>query len=148
MSMIVIADTNALYRLLDPKLTAHKAHSEALRAVSHLVVSPMVLAELNCLITARAGAGKALAAARFIERNTATRRFEVPPIAPHLSAAIAVAEGYADADGGKGIGLTDAMNVALAAAYRTDILFTADRHFRMIRPLTGHKAFRLLPDDL
>ncbi|NED81397.1 VapC toxin family PIN domain ribonuclease, partial [Streptomyces sp. SID11233] len=92
------------------------------------------------LITARGGPRSALAAARFIERNTATRRFEVPPVAAHLSAAIAVAEGYADADGGKGIGLTDAMNVALAAAYRTDAMFTADRHFRMVRPLTGHKA--------
>ncbi|MER7989422.1 hypothetical protein ABTY53_28095 [Streptomyces noursei] len=85
---------------------------------------------------------------RFIERNTATRRFEIPPVAAHLSAAIAVAEGYADADGGKGVGLTDATNAALAAAYRTDILFTTDRHFRMIRPLTGHTAFRLLADDL
>ena len=98
--------------------------------------------------TERAGARKALAAARFIERNVTTRRFEVPPVSPHLSAAIAVAEGYADADGGKGIGLTEAMNVALAAAYRTDALLTTDHHFRMVHPLTGHPAFRLLPDDL
>ncbi|WP_371666646.1 hypothetical protein [Streptomyces sp. NBC_00289] len=76
------------------------------------------------------------------------RRFEIPSLATHLSAAIAVAEGYADADQGKGVGLTDAMNVALAAAYRTEVLLTTDRHFRMIRPLTGHQAFRLLPDDL
>ncbi|WP_371102530.1 hypothetical protein [Streptomyces sp. PU_AKi4] len=40
------------------------------------------------------------------------------------------------------------MNVALAAAYHTDAMFTSDPHFRMIRPLTGHGAFRLLPDDL
>ena len=75
------------------------------------------------------------------------RRFEVPSVSAHLSAAIAVAEGHADAHGGKGVGLTDAMNVALAAAYRTDAMLTTDRHFRMIRPLTGHPAFRLLPDD-
>ena len=100
------------------------------------------------MIATRAGTRKALAAARFIERNTATRRFEVPPLSPHLSTAIAVAEGYADADGGKGIGLTAAMNVALAAAFHTDAILTTDRHFRMIRPLTGHPAFRLLPDDL
>ncbi|MFQ6199413.1 hypothetical protein [Streptomyces sp. NPDC000405] len=61
--------------------------------------------------------------------------------------AIAVAEGHRDADGGKGIGMTDAMNVALAAAYGTDLMFTTDRHFRMVRPLTGHPAFRLLPED-
>lgn len=41
--------------------------------------------------------------------------------------AAAVAEGYADADGGKGIGLADAMNVALAAVYRTEVMFTTGR---------------------
>ncbi|MEV6736391.1 PIN domain-containing protein [Streptomyces sp. NPDC051104] len=148
MTLIAIADTNGLYRLLDPNLTGHQQHRKALAATSHLVISPLVLAELDYLIATRAGARKALAAARFIERNVATRRFEVPPVSAHLSAAIAVAEGYADADGGKGIGLTDAMNVALAAAYRTDALLTTDHHFRMVRPLTGHPAFRLLPDDL
>ncbi|MET7746867.1 PIN domain-containing protein [Streptomyces sp. NPDC005385] len=148
MTMIAIADTNALYRLMDPKLTGHEPHRDALAQISHLVVSPMVLAELDYLISSRGGARKALAAARFIERNQALRRFEVPPLAAHLSTAIAVAEGYADADQGKGIGLADAMNVALAAAYSTDVMFTTDRHFRMIRPLTGHPAFRLLPEDL
>lgn len=148
MSLVAIADTNALYRLLDPKLTAHEAHRKALASISHLVISPMVLAELDYLIATRAGAEKAVVAARFVERNVATRRFEVPPLSAHLSSAIAVAEGYKDADGGKGVGLTDAMNVALAAAYHTDAMFTSDLHFRMIRPLTGHGAFRLLPDDL
>ncbi|MFJ8762487.1 PIN domain-containing protein [Streptomyces cyaneofuscatus] len=148
MSLVAIADTNALYRLLDPRLTDHEAHKEGLASISHLIISPFVLAELDYLITTKAGARQALVAARFIERNVATRRFEVPPVGVHLSPAIAVAEGYVDADGGKGIGMADAMNVALAAAYRTETIFTSDRHFRMVRPLTGHKAFRLLPDDL
>ncbi|MGW4358905.1 PIN domain-containing protein [Streptomyces californicus] len=148
MSLIAIADTNALYRLLDPRLTGHEGHKKALSTISHLIVSPLVLAELDHLISTRAGSDKALTVARFIERNAATRRFEIPSVGAHLSAAIAVAEGYTDADGGKGIGLTDAMNVALAAAYRTEVVFTSDRHFRMVRPLTGHKAFRLLPEDL
>ncbi|WP_439947929.1 PIN domain-containing protein [Streptomyces sp. BBFR109] len=146
--MIAIADTNALYRLLDPRLSGHEAHKKALGSISHLIISPMVLAELDYLIAARAGAEKAVVAARFVERNVATRRFEVPCVSDQLSAAIAVAEGYRDADGGKGVGLTDAMNVALAATYRTEAMFTSDSHFRMIRPLTGHKAFRLLPEDL
>jgi uncharacterized protein len=46
------------------------------------------------------------------------------------------------------VGLADAMNVALAAAYRTAWIFNTDQHFRMMRPLTGHAAFRLLPEDL
>ncbi|MCT7356007.1 PIN domain-containing protein [Streptomyces sp. 15-116A] len=148
MSLVAIADTNALYRLLDPRLTGHDAHKKALASISHLVVSPLILAELDHLIAARAGAEKAVVAARFIERNVAIRRFEVPPVSPHLSSAIAVAEDYQDADGGKGVGLTDAMNVALAAAYGTNVMFTSDGHFRMMRPLTGHKAFQLLPEDL
>ncbi|WP_411084076.1 PIN domain-containing protein [Streptomyces sp. cmx-18-6] len=148
MSLVAIADTNALYRLLDPRLAGHESHKEGLAAISHLIISPFVLAELDYLITTKAGPRQALKAARFIEHNAATRRFEVPSVGAHLSAAIAVAEGYVDADSGKGIGMADAMNVALAAAYRTEVIFTTDRHFRMVRPLTGHMAFRLLPDDL
>jgi uncharacterized protein len=45
--------------------------------------------------------------------------------------------------------LADAVNVALAAQYRTDAMLTLDRRdFRAMRPLTPHKWFRLLPDDL
>ncbi|MEV0489521.1 hypothetical protein [Streptomyces atratus] len=45
--------------------------------------------------------------------------------------------------------LADAVNVVLAEAYETECVLTLDRRdFRAVRPLTGHKAFRLLPDDL
>ncbi|MFD3657369.1 hypothetical protein [Streptomyces sp. NPDC058620] len=41
------------------------------------------------------------------------------------------------------------MNAVLAEAYETEYILTLDRRdFRAVRPLTGHKAFRLLPDDL
>jgi predicted nucleic acid-binding protein len=47
------------------------------------------------------------------------------------------------------IGLADAMNVVLAREFRTDVIATLDRrHFRMLRPMTKHDAFRLLPDDI
>jgi hypothetical protein len=47
------------------------------------------------------------------------------------------------------IGLPDAMNVVLAREFRTDVIATLDRrHFRMLRPMTKHDAFRLLPDDI
>lgn len=73
------------------------------------------------------------------------RRYAVPDIAPQLRTAHAVMEQYADLE----VGLTAATNVALAAAYGTDSVFTLDRrHFRTLRPLTGHDAFRLLPDDV
>jgi predicted nucleic acid-binding protein len=45
--------------------------------------------------------------------------------------------------------LADAVNVALAAWYRTYAILTLDRRdFRAMRPLTPHKWFRLLPGDL
>ncbi|WP_073951252.1 PIN domain-containing protein [Streptomyces kebangsaanensis] len=148
MNHIVIADTNALLRLLDPRQSGHKEHARAFSRIEHLVISPFVLAELDHLVSSRSGAKAALVALRFIGAQTALRKFSVPDVAPHLPTALAVAEGYQDTDGGKGVGLADAMNVALAAAYQTDAMFTTDRHFRILRPLTGHKAFRLLPDDL
>jgi predicted nucleic acid-binding protein len=145
---VVIADTNAMYRLLDPHQPRHEQHRMALAATSHLVISPMVLTELDCLISQRAGAEQALAALRFVQRYTALSRFEVPDVGHQLGTAVAVMETYQDADQGHGVGLADAMNVALAAGYRTDRIFTTDQHCRMMRPLTGHPAFRLLPDDL
>lgn len=45
--------------------------------------------------------------------------------------------------------LADAVNVALAEECETDAVLTLDRRdFRAVLPLTGHKAFRVLPDDL
>ncbi|MEV0257153.1 PIN domain-containing protein [Streptomyces sp. NPDC050732] len=145
---VAIADTNALYRLFTPKDPRHAAHKEALARIGHLVVSPMVLTELDYLLTQRVGAQASMTALDFIARQAEARRFEIPETAPHLRGAMAVMRGYGDAAGGKGVGLADAMNVALAAAFQTADMLTADAHFRMMRPLTAHRAFRLLPDDL
>jgi len=145
---VAIADTNALYRLFTAKDPRHAQHRDTLASVGHLVVSPMVLTELDCLLTSRVNARASMTALDFIAGQAEARRFEVPEIAPHLRGAMAVMRGYEDADNGQGVGLADAMNVVLAAAFRTADLFTTDGHFRMMRPLTGHPAFRLLPDDL
>lgn len=145
---VAIADTNALYRLFTPKDPRHAGHREALARIGHLVVSPIVLAELDYLLTSRVGSSAAMNALEFIAGQAEARRFSMPDTAPHLRTALAVMRGYADADGGAGMGLADAMNVVLAAAYQTVDLFTTDRHFRMVRPLTAQPAFRLLPEDL
>ncbi|MER6365639.1 hypothetical protein [Kitasatospora sp. NPDC001527] len=72
-------------------------------------------------------------------------RSEVPEVGSHLGAARIVMRRYPDL----GIGPTDAINVALAAEFRTDAVLTVDRrHFRAIRPLTDRDAFRPLPDGL
>lgn len=67
----------------------------------------------------------------------------MPDIGSLLLTAHAVLDDY------PAIGLADAMNAVLAREFRTDVIATLDcRHFRMIRPLTSHSAFRLLPDDI
>ena len=84
-----------------------------------------------------------------LKREVLVRHLEAwAPAALHRARRATYVHGYADADGGKGVGLVDAMNVALASAFQTADMFTTDSHFRMMRPLTGQPAFRLLPDDL
>jgi uncharacterized protein len=66
-----------------------------------------------------------------------------------LDTARQVQRQYASLDLDLDLDLADAVNVGLAAQYRTDAVLTLDRRdFRAIRPLTPHKWFRLLPDDL
>ena len=80
---------------------------------------------------------------QYIAGRVAAGRWEVPGIGPLLLASHEVLADY------PAIGLADAMNVVLAREFRTDVIATLDRrHFRMLRPLTKHDAFRLLPDDI
>jgi prevent-host-death family protein len=80
---------------------------------------------------------------RYVAGRVAAGRSEVPGIGQLLLAAHAVLSDC------PGVGLADAMNVVLAREFRTDVIATFDqRHFRMIRPLTPHSNFRLLPDDV
>lgn len=140
---VLIADTSGLYAYYDGSDREHKQCREAVAAAAHLVVTPLVLAELDYLLTTRIGAEAAQAALAHIRDRVAVRRYAVPEIEPHLSTALVTMRRYPQ------IGLTDTMNVVMASQYHTDSILTLDRrHMRMVRPLTGHTAFRLWPDDL
>ncbi|MEW1720988.1 PIN domain-containing protein [Streptomyces sp. NPDC093109] len=142
---VAIADTSALLAVFNSNDAEHHACRKARAQIGHLVISPLVLAELDYLVTTRIGAPTALRILDHVMEKVDVRRYEVPEIAPHLRSARALMSRHQDME----IGLTDAMNAALAAEFRTDAVFTLDRrHFRVIRPLTGHQGFRLLPDDL
>ena len=73
-------------------------------------------------------------------------RVRIPEITIELlETARKVQRKYAGLD----LDLANGVNVALAAEYRTCSVLTLDRRdFRAIRPLTPHRAFRLLPDDM
>lgn len=140
---VVIADTSALIAFFNETDAHHAAVRAGIAQTGHLVVSPCVLTEFDYLVATRQGPGPAAAALEYIAGRVAAGRWEVPGIAPMLLAAHAVLGDYPQ------IGLADAMNVVLAREFRTDVIATLDRrHFRMIRPMTRHGTFRLLPDDV
>jgi predicted nucleic acid-binding protein len=144
--MIVIADTSGIIAASDGNASEAAACREVLREAGTVVISPLVLAEVDHLAKARFGPKARTAIIDFIISQARHLRFQVPETGLEiLDTARLVQQQYASLD----LDLADAVNVGLAAEYRTDVVLTLDRRdFRAIRPLTPHKCFRLLPDDL
>jgi uncharacterized protein len=140
---VVVADTSALIAFFNETDNHHDAVRKGVAQAGHLVVSPCVLTELDYLVASRQGTQTARAVLGYVARRVAGGRWEVPAIGALLLASHAVLDDYPD------IGLAGAMNAVLAREFRTDVIATLDhRHFRVIRPLTRHSAFRLLPADM
>ncbi|GAA3139393.1 putative nucleic acid-binding protein [Kribbella aluminosa] len=144
--MILVAGTSGIIAAFDGNAPEGPSCRRLLQEAGTVVLSPLVLAEVDHLARARLSA---VARSRILELLTAEvqrMRFQVPDIGPEtLATALGVIGRYADLD----LDLADAVTVTLAADYRTDAVLTLDRRdFRAVRPLTSHKAFRLFPDDL
>ena len=138
---MIVLDTSLIYALLD---SADSRHRQALewyeRLDEELVTTPLVLAEADHLAATRSGS-RAVRALRDDVRAGAYL-IEWWPSAAREAAELA--DRYADL----GIGLTDASLVVLAARVGSeDIAMFDERHFRVVRPLGGGSAFRLLPLD-
>lgn len=144
--IIVVTDTSGLLAALDARHPDGPAAREALARAGTLIVSPVLLSELDHLACRILGRQVANQAIDDIRRWAHAGRAILPEIsADTLDKAQHVREKYAELR----LDLTDAVNVALAAEFRTNTMLTLDRRdFRAIKPLTAHKAFRLLPDDL
>jgi len=138
---LIICDTSGLIAAYSTTDARHRQVARVLDAEPDApVLSPYVLAELDHLVTARAGVRAELKVLGDVAAGTYRLaefdRFDV-------ARAAAVAERYRDMR----IGLADASLVILAARYRTTRLLTLDeRHFRAIRPLNAN-AFTILPAD-
>lgn len=141
MTEALICDTSGILAALD---RSDPAHDSALAAVANhrglLVLSPLVLAELDFLVRARLSA----VAARLLAADVAEGAYELATLtAADVARCRAVDEGYGDL----GLGLTDAHLVVLAEQFGTRALLSLDeRHLRAVRPLSGG-AFALLPAD-
>lgn len=144
--MIVVGDTSGLVSALNISDPEHKAARIALRSAALTIVSPLVFLEIEHITARNVGRGAALAVNDWLLAQERTGRIAVPELtAAMLGRARIVQDRYAALR----LDLTDAVNVVLAEQYETEIVLTLDRRdFRALTPLTGHHAFRLLPDDL
>lgn len=143
--MIIVADTSALYAAFD---TAQPEHRDALDIVDRevLVLSPLVIAELDHLVHRDLGFPAALRVMEALNEGMADGQYKLAELKPvDLASAHEVRMKYE----GLRLDLADAVGVVLADRYKTDRILTLDqRDYRAIVPLTpGFTAFRILPTD-
>ncbi|MER7967958.1 PIN domain-containing protein [Streptomyces sp. NPDC096080] len=144
--IIVVAHTSGLLAAFDSTHPEHQASNEAIMAARLLVMSPLLLAEIDHVATRELGREAALSAVADIRTWMRRGRVAVPEITEDR---LRVAQSVRARHRGLDLNLADAVNVALAADFDTDAVLTLDRRdFRAVRPLGRHKAFRVLPADL
>lgn len=137
----LVCDTSGLLAALDRSDPDHVSCATALAGHGGaLVLSPLVLAELDHLVRTRLGVD----AARLLADDVAAGAFELASLsAQDVGDCVRLDRQYADL----GLGLADASLLVLAARVDTDALLSLDeRHLRAVTPLRGG-AFRLLPAD-
>lgn len=144
--MIVIGDTSGLVAAFNNDDPEHAVAREAFREASATVISALVFAEIEHIITRNIDRTTAHVVQDWLLRQERSMRVLVPEVsAAALRTARTVQDRYAELK----LDLADSVNVVLAEQYQTDTVLTLDRRdFRAIRPLSRHAAFRLLPDDL
>lgn len=143
---IVIADTSGLIAAFDTSAPESDAAFRVLEEAGLVVLSPLVLAEVDHVARRVLGRRIANEMIEDLAAQARTPHFAIAAITSDvLDQANAVRTLYAELQ----LDLADVVTVALAADYETDAVLTLDRRdFRAVTPLTEHKAFRVLPDDL
>jgi len=144
--VIVIADTSGIIASIDRSCPEHAAARQVMDTAGLVVVAPPVFAELDHLVGGRFGKDAAGTVIDQILTKARSGRYAVGETGVDvLTEARLLQQRYRDLR----LDLTDAVITVLAREYATDAVLTLDRKgFRTIRPLSGHTAFRLLPDDL
>jgi uncharacterized protein len=143
--VIVIGDTSGLLAAVNRSDPDHEAAREAWRRASVTVIASLVFAEVEHVMTSRVGRKAAWQVDDWLLDQAQDDRIRVADVSARaLRRARAVQNRYAYLR----LDLTDAVNLVLAEQYETEYVLTLDRRdFRAVRPLTGHDAFVLLPDD-
>jgi predicted nucleic acid-binding protein len=136
---MLLLDTSGLLAAIDAGQTRHAECAAVIAGrPGPFLLSPFVLAELDYLLGSRVGA--TAQDALLAEVGRGAYRLE-PFDAADVDAARKVVAKYREHQ----IGLADASIVVLAARHRVrDVLTLDQRHFSVVRPLSG-RAFRLWP---
>jgi predicted nucleic acid-binding protein len=139
---VIVADTSGILASIDANAADHDGCARAVRESDEpLLVSHMVVAEVDYLLTTRFGVA---AANRFLSDVVTGAYLLAPTDEGDLAEAVNVNTRYAD----QVLGVTDCLNVVLAARYGTIRILTLDeRHFRVVKPLGHGSSFELLPAD-
>jgi predicted nucleic acid-binding protein len=143
--VIVIGDTSGLVSAFNADDPSQAAARSAFQRASVTVISPLVFAEIEHIMTRNINRIAGHEAIDWLLAQERTKRVLLPELtATALRRARMIQGRYAALR----LDLADSVNVVLAAEYETDCILTLDRRdFRAVRPLTQHRAFRLLPDD-
>ncbi|HWY17563.1 MAG TPA: PIN domain-containing protein [Solirubrobacteraceae bacterium] len=138
---MIVLDTSIVLAFMDRRDADHERVREWMETIEEeLSSTPLIVAELDHLTFRQGGAAAARALREDLDRGAYL--IEWWPTAIHET--IAVAKRHESME----LGLADASLVILAARLQTiDIATLDERHFRALKPLSGGKAFRLLPTD-
>jgi predicted nucleic acid-binding protein len=138
---VIICDASGLMAAYGRDQKDEEAVLRLLRGQAEpLVLSPFVLAELDYLVTSRAGVGAELKVLEDVANG-------IYRLAEFTSRDVALAAEVVSQYKDLSVGLADASIVVLAERYNTTRVLTLDqRHFRAMKPLHA-ASFTLLPAD-
>ncbi|MET9852222.1 PIN domain-containing protein [Streptomyces sp. NPDC006450] len=144
--VIIVADTCAIIHAYDETHPRSEACMKVLDSAGALVISPLVLDEVDHMARKEFGYEASVEIAEDFRVNVVSGRYIIPTVtAATLAGAANIRARYK----GLQLDLSDAVSMTLAAQYDTDMILTTDfRDFRSVVPLSTHTHFRLLPEDL
>jgi predicted nucleic acid-binding protein len=138
---LIVIDTSVVLAFMDRRDANHEPVRKWMRELEQeLATTPLVVAELDHLVSRQGGPG----AARALRDDLDSGAYPVEWWPTAMRETIAIAQRHES----MGLGLTDASLLALAARLQTTSIATLDeRHFRALKPQSGGAAFMLLPAD-
>lgn len=140
---MIVLDTSVALAFMDRRDADHDLVREWMDELEdELVTTPLILAELDHLVSRQGGAS----ASKALRDDFTRGAYQLEWWPSALRETIDAAERWASME----LGLADASLVALAARVKTIEIATLDeRHFRAVRPMSDQdSAFELLPYDI